>query len=194
MKLTCQRDGLFMACQMVAAAVPARTTKEVLSCVKAVAQDDSLTLIAFDTEVGIRYEMRGVMVKRAGSGILPINQLTQILRETSDDEISLDANEEGTVAKVGTSRFELPTRPVEEFPDIPEFNDEGRYHEITAGILRTMINRTAFAADKKDSASRFALKGVLWEAEGKVKKYEFWEFLWPVLHDGQCVFCRDCVP
>jgi succinate dehydrogenase / fumarate reductase flavoprotein subunit len=25
------------------------------------------------------------------------------------------------------------------------------------------------------------------EAEGKVKKYEFWEFLWPVLSNGQCV-------
>jgi len=167
MKVTCQRDGLLMACQMVVAAVPARTTKEVLSCVKAVAQDDGLTLIAFDTEVGIRYEMRGVNAKRAGSAILPINQLTQILRESTDDEISLDATAEGTVVKCGTSRFELPTRPVDEFPDIPEFDDAGHYHEITAGVLRTMINRTAFAADKKDSASRFALKGVLWEAEGK---------------------------
>jgi succinate dehydrogenase / fumarate reductase flavoprotein subunit len=25
------------------------------------------------------------------------------------------------------------------------------------------------------------------ESEGLVKKYEFWEFLWPILHDGQCV-------
>jgi succinate dehydrogenase / fumarate reductase flavoprotein subunit len=25
------------------------------------------------------------------------------------------------------------------------------------------------------------------EADGLVKKFEFWEFLWPVLHDGQCV-------
>ncbi len=25
------------------------------------------------------------------------------------------------------------------------------------------------------------------ESEGLVNKYEFWEFLWPVLHDGQCV-------
>ena len=94
----------------------------------------------------------------------------QILRETTDDEISLDGNAEGTVAKIGTSRFELPTRPVDEFPDIPEFNDEGRYHEITGGILCAMIQRTAFAADKKDSASRFALKGVLWEAEGKMAR------------------------
>ena len=64
MKVTFQRDGLLTACQMVSAAVPARTTKEVLSNVKAVAQDDGLTLIAFDTEVGIRYELRGITVNR----------------------------------------------------------------------------------------------------------------------------------
>jgi DNA polymerase III subunit beta len=169
-KVMCQRDSLLTACQLVSAAVPARTPKEVLSSVKAVAQDDGLTLVAFDTEVGIRYELRGINVKRAGSAILPINQLTQILRESTDDEISLDSGEDVTHAKVGTSKFELPTRPVDEFPDIPAFEDGGRYHEITAGILRTMIARTAFAADKKDSGGRFALKGVLWEAEGKVAR------------------------
>src|SRR6201985_147666 len=25
------------------------------------------------------------------------------------------------------------------------------------------------------------------ESEGKVTKYEFWEFLWPVVHEGRCV-------
>ncbi len=170
MKLTCQRDGLLTACQLVSAAVPTRTTKEILSSIKAVAQDDALTLIAFDTEVGIRYELRGNTVHRAGSAILPINQLSQILKESSDDEITLDSTPDGTKVKAGTSRFELPTRPVDEFPDIPVFDDGGRYHEITAGILRAMIRRTAFAADKKDSGGRFALKGVLWEAEGRVAR------------------------
>lgn len=170
MKVTCQRDGLLTACQLVSAAVPARTPNAILSCVKAVAQDDALTLVAFDTEVGIRYELRGMNVARAGAAILPISQLTQILRESDDDEISLDTGSEVTAVKVGTSRFQLPTRPVDEFPDIPAFDDGGRYHEITAGILRTMIRRTAFAADKKDSGGRFALKGVLWEAEGKLAR------------------------
>jgi DNA polymerase-3 subunit beta len=170
MKVTCQRDGLLTACQLVAAAVPARTPNAILSCVKAVAQDDALTLVAFDTEVGIRYELRGMNVGRAGAAILPINQLTQILRESDDDEISLDTGSEATAVKAGTSRFQLPTRPVDEFPDIPAFDDGGRYHEVTAGILRTMIRRTAFAADRKDSGGRFALKGVLWEAEGKVAR------------------------
>jgi DNA polymerase-3 subunit beta len=166
MKITCQRDSLLTACQLVLAAVPTRTPKEILSCVKAVAQEDSLTLVAFDMEVGIRYELRGIQVKRAGSTILPINQLTQILRESTAAELDLDSNQEGTKLKIGSSKFTMPTRPVDEFPDIPAFDDEGRYHEIAAGVLRTLIKRTAFAADKKESGSRFVLKGILWEAEG----------------------------
>ena len=169
MKVTCQRDGLLTACQLVSAAVAARTTKPILSNIKATAEDDRLTLIAFDTEVGIRYELRGIMVARTGSAILPITQLTQILRESSDESISLDADDNGTKVKAGTSRYEMAGYPVEEFPDIPPFDDGGRYHEITAGVLRTMIRRTAFAADKKDS-TRFALSGVLWEAEGKTAR------------------------
>jgi DNA polymerase-3 subunit beta len=167
MKLTCQRDGLLMACQLVASVVPTRSPNAVLSCVKLVAQDDGLTLIAFDTEVGIRYELRGITVTRAGAAIVPIHQLTQILRESTEEEIRLDSSADLTTVKAGTSRFELPARPVDEFPDIPAFDDGGRYHEIVAGILRTLIRRTAFAADKKDSGGRYALKGILWEAEGK---------------------------
>lgn len=170
MKITCQRDGLLTACQLVAAAVPTRTTKEILSCIKAIAQEDSLTLIAFDTEVGIRYEMRGILVKRAGAAILPINQLTQILRECPSAELELDSGEESTKVKAGTSRFSMPVRPVDEFPDIPAFDDGGNYHELTAGVLRNMIRRTAFAADKRDSGGRFALKGVLWEADGQMAR------------------------
>ena len=166
MKVTCPRDSLLTACQLVSAAVAARTTKPILSNVKATADADRLLLMAYDTEVGIRYELRGIQVARAGSAILPITHLTQILRESQEPEISLDAKDEGTEARTGTSRFQMPAYPVEEFPEVPAFDDGGRYHEVTAGVLRAMIRRTAFAADKKES-TRFALSGVLWEAEGK---------------------------
>ena len=35
-----------------------------------------------------------------------------------------------------------------------------------------------------------------WESEGRVTKYEFWEFLWPVMHDGACVgiVAQDMLP
>lgn len=170
MKITCPRDSLLTACQLVSAATAARTTKPILSNIKATAEDDGLRLVAYDTEVGIRYELRGIDVARAGSSVLPIKELTRILQESKDDSISLDADANGIRAKVGSSKFDLRTYPVDEFPDIPVFDDGGRYHEISAGVLRTMIRRAAFAADKKDSGGRYALTGVLWEAEGKVAR------------------------
>ncbi len=169
MKVTCQRDGLLTACQQVSAAVAARTTKPILSNIKVTAEGDGLTLVAYDTEVGIRYELRGIMVGKPGAAILPITHLTQILRESTDDDISLTADEKGSTVKAGTSRYEMPGYPVDEFPDFPSFDSEGRYHEVTAGELRVMIRRTAFAADRKET-TRFALSGVLWEAEGKTAR------------------------
>lgn len=169
MKVTCIRDGLLTACQIAGAAVAARTTKPILSHIKAVAQDDALTLMATDLEVGIRYELRGVKVGRAGAAILPVSRLVSILRETSDDEITLDAGEDLTTIRLSTGRYEMPGGTPDEFPDIPTFDDGGRYHEVRAGVLRTLIRRTAFAADKKES-TRFAVSGVLWEAEGKIAR------------------------
>jgi len=171
MKVTCQRDSLQMACQLVSAAVPAHTTIPALKNIKATAHDDALLLVAYDPTqgTGIRYELRGVTVARAGSCILPKDQLIGILRESSDPDISLDAGKEAIVAKAG-GRYEMLSLDVNEFPDIPSFDDGGRYHEVSAGTLRTMIKRTAFAADKKDTTAKFALTGVLWEAEGKTTR------------------------
>ncbi len=165
MKVTCLRDGLLTACQLVATAVAARTTKPILANVKAIAHDDALTLMATDLEVGIRYELRGVKVGRPGAAILPAGRLVSILKETTDPEITIDAGEDLTTIRVSTGRFELPGGDPAEFPDIPAFDAGGRYHEVTAGVLRTMIKRTAFAAEKKES-TRWAVTGVLWEAEG----------------------------
>src|SRR5215475_11970961 len=117
MKVTCQRDSLQMACQLVSAAVPA------LKNIKATAHDDALLLVAYDPTqgVGIRYELRGVNVARAGACILPKDQLIDILRESSDPDINIDAGKDAVVAKVGGSKFDMLSLDVDEFPDIPAF-------------------------------------------------------------------------
>jgi DNA polymerase-3 subunit beta len=165
MKVSCIREGLLTACQQVQTAVAARTTKPILSNIKATAHDDALVLMATDLEIGIRYELRGVKVARAGSAILPVTRLVSILRETADDEITLDVGPEMTTIRLTSGKFELPTSDPAEFPEIPSFDHDGRFHEIKAGDLKSMIRRTAFAAEKKES-TRWAVTGVLWEAEG----------------------------
>jgi succinate dehydrogenase / fumarate reductase flavoprotein subunit len=53
----------------------------------------------------------------------------------------------------------------------------------------SLFKRTFFAGATTGQQLLYALDEQTrrWEAEGKVQKYEFWEFLWPVIHDGQCV-------
>src|SRR3954447_11390838 len=53
----------------------------------------------------------------------------------------------------------------------------------------SLFKRTFFAGATTGQQLLYALDEQTrrWEAEGKVKKHEFWEFLWPVIHDGACV-------
>jgi DNA polymerase III subunit beta len=163
MKVTCQRDGLLTACQLVGAAVAPRTTKPILSNIKMIAHDDALTLMATDMEIGMRYELRGNKVGRAGAAILPANRLISILRETADEEVTLDADPEKTTIRLSTGRFELPGGNPDEFPEIPSIEAGGGIqHEIRAGVLRTMIKRTLFAVEKRES-TRWAITGLLWD-------------------------------
>ena len=57
----------------------------------------------------------------------------------------------------------------------------------------TMFKRTAFAGATTGQQLLYALDEQVrrWETEGKIKKYEFWDFLGPVLDDNGV--CRGCV-
>lgn len=53
----------------------------------------------------------------------------------------------------------------------------------------SLFKRTFFAGATTGQQLLYALDEQTrrWESEGRVHKYEFWEFLWPVIHEGQCV-------
>jgi succinate dehydrogenase / fumarate reductase, flavoprotein subunit len=53
----------------------------------------------------------------------------------------------------------------------------------------SLFKRTFFAGATTGQQLLYALDEQTrrWETEGKVTKYEFWEFLWPVIHNGTCV-------
>ncbi len=53
----------------------------------------------------------------------------------------------------------------------------------------SLFKRTFFAGATTGQQLLYALDEQTrrYEAEGKVNKFEFWEFLWPVIHEGVCV-------
>lgn len=164
MKIACHREGLLSACQLASAAVAARDIKPVLKNLKAVVTEDRCTLMATDLELGIRLDVRGIKVEDAGEALLPTSRLISILREATDEELTIEASPDACTIRGASAEFEMPGEDPAAFPDIPTFAEE-KFHEITAGYLREMIRRTIFAAAAAEHSRFGATTGVLIELE-----------------------------
>jgi DNA polymerase-3 subunit beta len=164
MKAICHREGLLAACQVASVAVASRDVKPILRNFKAIVEGDRCTLMATDLELGIRLEVRSVKVEEPGEAILPAARLVSILRESTDEELTVEAGPDACVVRGQFNEFEMPGEDPAAFPDIPSFAEE-KYHELTAGTLRTMIRRTVFAAAAAEHARFGATTGILGEFE-----------------------------
>jgi DNA polymerase-3 subunit beta len=164
MKVRCHREGLLSAVQLASVAVPSRDLKPILRNLKAIADGDRCTFLATDLELGIRLEVRGLNVEESGDALLPANRLLAILRESTDDEMTVEADAQRCLVRGQFNEFEMGGEDPADFPDVPEFSGD-KYHEIDAGQLREMIRRTIFAAATENL--RYAVTGILWELEGE---------------------------
>jgi len=162
MKVRCHREGLLSAFQLASVAVASRDVKPVLQNVKAIAGPERFTLLATDLELGIRLDVRAVTVSEPGEALLPASRVLAILRESTDEEMTIEVNEKRCLVSGQFNEFEMGGEDPGGFPDVPAFTDE-TYHELPAGMLREMIRRTIFAAAVENP--RYAVTGVLWELE-----------------------------
>jgi DNA polymerase III subunit beta len=163
MKATFHREGLLSAAQLASVAIAPRDVKPILRNLKAITENDRCTLMATDLELGIRLEVRGIDVEETGEAILPSARTLAILRESTDEQLKLDADASRCIIRGEHNEFEMPGEDPANFPDLPTFTDD-RYHEFTAGVLREMIRRTIFAAATENP--RYAVTGILWELDG----------------------------
>ncbi len=161
MKITCQRDKLLSAFQSAAAVAPSRSPKSILRNVRIEVGEKNM-LTATDMEVGIRIEVDGIETETAGAAVLPVDRFGALLRESTDDTLSIETQDQGAVVTGDRSEFRLPAENPDEFPAVAEFN-ETKYHTVASRVLKELIRRTLFATDTE--SSRYALGGVLLEME-----------------------------
>ncbi len=166
MRVICHREGLLSACQLVNVAVAEKKLSHILQNLKMIVEGDRCTLMATDTEVGIRMEVRSVKVEEPGEALLLANRLLSILRESTEDEVTIETGEDSTWLRSKHAEFEMPSEDPAIFPDFPTFEEED-YHELEAGLLREMIRRTQFAVASSESARYGATTGILWELNGE---------------------------
>ncbi len=167
MKVRCHREGLLSAFQLASVAVPARDLKPVLQNLKVIATPERCTLLATDLELGIRLEVRGIQVEEPGEALLPAGRVQAILRESSDEELEIEASTQSCRVRGEHNEFEMGGDDPAEFPDVPAFSED-QYHELPAATLKEMIRRTIFATATENP--RYALTGVLWEFENETAR------------------------
>lgn len=149
------REPLLKALESALPAVAARTTKPILANV--LIDDDAVH--ATDLEIGIRVAMPATGLRC----VVPPGKLIAILRETADETIAVELKDDTLTVRTSSGRFKLPTASVDEFPKV-ECDGEGF---VPVEGLAVAVKRVAFAADKRESGARWAVTGVLFEADGE---------------------------
>ncbi|MFW6154838.1 MAG: DNA polymerase III subunit beta [Planctomycetota bacterium] len=164
MKVIAQTNALTDALGLMGGIVAGRTPKPVLQCVKLIAADGALTVLATDLEIGCRYRISQVEVVEEGEALIPADRLGAIVRESMDETLTLEVAKETCTITGSDSRFTIYGYDPAEFPPVSDFGAEADA-EVAADVLTGMIARTLFATAKEHS--RYAISGVLWEIEGK---------------------------
>jgi DNA polymerase-3 subunit beta len=126
--------------------------------------DDSLLVSATDLEVSLRGSIQQVEMKTKGDVLVPADKLMQIVRESADDTLVLEAEEQTCHVRGQDSHFEIYGQDPKEFPPIPDMEGSPDL-EIETGVLVELIDKTIFASAKENT--RYAINGLLWEKRAK---------------------------
>ena len=160
MNIEIQRELFLQSFAIAGSVVPSRTTKPVLENVRIEAAPGRVVMFAVNNEIGMRLEAEGVEVKTAGVALLPVSRVLPLLRESSDEKLGIEVNQDHILITGRQTKVKLQARDPEEFPPVADFT-ETSFFTIKSSIFRRMLHRTAFATDNE--SSRFALGGVLLE-------------------------------
>lgn len=175
MRITANRESFLKSVLAASQAVPRRTTNDVLKNVLmvVVGPGQPVTMIATNTEIGLRIDCLDVDVKGDARVLLP-GRLIDILREGSGETVMIESTKRGLdVRFVGGAvkgEFELVAGDGADFPKAEAAFNASDYVTISAANLKKAIRRTIFAVD--ENSTKYALAGV---------QIEFGE-------DGQAIF------
>jgi len=115
------REKLLGVFQIAAGITPSRSPMEALSNIKIDASEARVVLMATDLEAGIRLEVENVQVLAPGRALLNVQRVGNILREASDEMLTIESTENSLDFTGSHSEFHLPRANPDEFPSVVEF-------------------------------------------------------------------------
>ena len=142
--------------------VDRKNTLPILSNLLIEAQARDLKIRGTDLEISLSTTCDAEVMEE-GAVCIQAKKLFEIVRALPDSDLELKFNGQDQVALIcDRSRFRMPWVAKENFPETRDF--KGQPIEIPAEMVRTFINRTAFAITNEES--RYALNGAKFELSG----------------------------
>lgn len=162
MKLTLARDALAPALAALGRIVERKNTIPVLGNLLLRTVPAGLELTATDLDIKAETQIEAE-VASDGALTLPAHTLADLVRKIpAGATITLEGDgKAATILRSGRSRFQLPTLPESDFPDISAGHFSHRF-EMPATSLAGMIAATEFAICS--DATRYYLCGIYWHA------------------------------
>jgi DNA polymerase-3 subunit beta len=165
MKFRVERDVLADAAAWVARSLPARPPVPVLGgvLVEAVggADGDRLVVSGFDYETSARVELSAT-IGDPGRVLVSGRLLADITRALPSKPVDLVVDGSRATINCGSSRFSLPTMPVEDYPQLPAMPQLAG--TVPADRLAEAVGQVAVAAGRDDTLPM--LTGVRLEIDG----------------------------
>jgi len=111
------RNTFLGVLQSVANVVERRHTLPILANIRMEVKDDTLTLIASDTEIELQASTSMIPTGIDALTTIPARKLLDICRSLPEDaDLTFDIDETKVLLSSGRSRFTLSTLPADDFP------------------------------------------------------------------------------
>ncbi len=164
MLLNCVGLELSEAFLRVSKAISNKITNPILEGIKIVAEDNTLTLSATDTDLSIEKKIKAD-VKIEGETVVPGKFITEFVKKLSSSDIELEVNEKNQllIRYDGNESIIQCYNPVE-YPGFKKLKTD-EWFGVSQKDLRALINKTIFSVALDDS--RPILKGVLFDISQK---------------------------
>ncbi|RKD31369.1 DNA polymerase III subunit beta [Thermohalobacter berrensis] len=145
MKIIVDQKELNRAIGIVQKAVTSKTTLPILNGILLEAKDNTLKLTGTDLELGIESYINCEVIEE-GSIVITSKIFGDIIKKLPDLKVELEVDLDNQVhINCGTSKFNLIGQPAEEYPQLPQVNEDVSI-KIPKDLLKNMIRQTVFAA------------------------------------------------
>lgn len=164
MKIKILKQAFLKNIQHVQNIISSKSSLPILSNILIEAEKNKVVLTSTDLDIGISSSLE-TDVEEEGAITIPAKRFNDIIKELPDEDISISTMKNNSmVIKCSKCFFKIIGLPKEEFPKLPEFQDEPSV-TIKQGVLKNMLAMTHFAMSRDET--RYVLNGALFSFKGK---------------------------